>query len=74
MALTAKQVDYIFKETLNVHIIVGQLFLSSVVDSRSKQSQDEKTISFEQQIEVGEHNTLDTQSTLIIFLSAIAVI
>ena len=44
MSLTEKKADYIFEEPLNLHMIVGWLFLSSIVDSRKKQSQVEKNI------------------------------
>ena len=65
MSLKAKKLDYIFEEPLNLHIIVGQHFISSVVDSRRKQNQAEETIQLETQT--------DTQKTVINFLSSIAV-
>ena len=37
----------------NLHIIVGKLFISFVLDSRRKKSQTEETTFFEHQTEVG---------------------
>ena len=70
MYLTGKNVDYIFKEPLNVHIF-NSFFLSPL--SSLKQSEAGETISFQQQTELGEHNNPDTLNRLIIFSSAIAV-
>ena len=44
MSLTEKKADYVFEKPLNIYMIVRWLFLSSIVDSRKKQSQVEKNI------------------------------
>ena len=73
MYLTAKKVDNIFEEPLNLHIIVGYLFLSCVVDSRKKYSQLEKLFDFNSRMSWGVQYHRYTES-LVIFLSAVALI
>ena len=73
MYLTAKKVDNIFEEPLNLHIIVGYLFLSCVVDSKEKVQTSWKNYLISTAEWVGEHNTTDIQNTFVIFLSAVAL-
>ena len=69
MCFKAKKVNFIFEEPLNLHTIVGQLFFSSVVDSRRKQSQAEETISFKLQSEVGKQYPTYTEYTCYFLIS-----
>ena len=63
-----------FKDLLNLNIIVDQLFFCCVANSKRKESQaEENRYLIEQQTEVGSTIPTDTQNILIIFLSTIAV-
>ena len=73
MSLTARKVNYIFKP-LNLNIIVEKLF-SGVVNSLRKDSQAEENRYLIWTADRGEEQNTprDTEYTLVIFLSAIAL-
>ena len=71
MSLTAKKVNYIFKP-LYLNIIVDKLFLALAIPGEKRAKLKKIDISFEQ-LTGGSTIPLDTKNTLIIFLSAIAV-
>ena len=70
MSLTVKKVDYIFEEPFNLHINVLFHFHCGFLEKiePSWRNYFIWTANWD-----GEHNTLDTQNTLVFCLSAIAV-
>ena len=70
MSLTAKKVDYIFEKPLNLRLILVSFFLFR----RGFQEKIESSWRNYSTWGVEEHNASDTQNTITIFLSEIAVL